>query len=594
MHSSSSDSTQPSPNGWEVKAEDKRNRSTGAIPESWRLPSHTLSKLQLPLNTNKNNLISLDIVRRSGILTSTEFDITESYTTSKLLEKLASGAFTAVQVVTAFSKRAAIAQQLTCCLTEMFFDQAELRARQLDELRQSGKLAGPLHGLPVSLKDSFQVAGTEATIGLVANLNVFSKTNSPLVEILLSLGAVPFVKTNVPQTMMTADSHNNIFGRVLNPRNTALGAGGSSGGEGALIALRGSPIGFGTDIAGSIRIPALCCGTYGFKPTAGRIPYGGQRSCSNPGLKFILACAGPLSNDMESLEILARLVIDAHPANFDSTAIDVPWRRNVELRGSKVRLGIVPEDPSYPLHPPARYAISQAILKLRTAGHTLVELTAEESRVGELNEVAWGLFGLDDTANQIVVGAGEPRIPSRDRIASELRRLKATFSTDLSKLSALEKLSILNMKRAEVAEGWRRLWKNHDLDAVIGPAAQSTAVKHDDYGVPAYTAFLNVLDACYFPSSTSFTRLTLAQYPACVIPFESAKSVPGAEFQLQAGQAGPPCRFYLNFRDESMLRLADDAALTEGAPCSIQVFTSSMRDEECIAISSIIDAVLNS
>lgn len=90
----------------------------------------------------------------------------------------------------------------TNCLTETFFDEAKSRARQLDKLRQNGKLAGPLHGLPISLKDSFQVAGTQATLGLVAYLDEFSDANSPLVEILISLGAVPFVKTSIPQTLM--------------------------------------------------------------------------------------------------------------------------------------------------------------------------------------------------------------------------------------------------------------------------------------------------------------------------------------------------------------------------------------------------------
>ncbi|KAF4959378.1 hypothetical protein FSARC_10754 [Fusarium sarcochroum] len=558
MHNTSVES--PQPPTWEMRAAEKRNRSAQAIPSSWRLPSHILDGLKTPLESNKNDLISLDLPRRSGILTDTELDITESYNTRELIEKMAAGAFTALQVVTAFSKRAAIAQQLTNCLTETFFDQAESRARQIDELRQTGKLAGPLHGLPISLKDSFQVAGTQATIGLVAYLNDFSQTNSPLVEILLSLGAVPFVKTNVPQTMMTADSHNNIFGRVFNPRNTALGAGGSSGGEGALIAFRGAPIGIGTDIAGSVRIPALCCGTYGFKPTAGRIPYGGQKYCSDPGLKFILACAGPLSNDMESIEILTKAILGTRPAKLDSTAINVSWRQAPNLSGSKLRLGVLPEDPSYPLHPPIKDALSQAISKLRAAGHTLVELTAEECKVGELNEIAWGLFGLDTTANRMVINAGEPRIPSRDRVASELKRVQNNYLPDLSRLSGLEKLSLLTIKKAAAIEEWRKVWESHGLDAVIGPSAQNTAVKHDDFGVPPYTCFLNVLN-----------------YPACVIPYESAKSVPGAEFQIQTGQAGPPY----------------DPALIEGAPCSIQVFTSSMQDEECIAISSIIDKVLH-
>jgi amidase len=84
---------------------------------------------------------------------------------------------------------------------------------------------------------------------------------------LLTLAFFRYCKTNIPQTMMTGDSHNNIFGRVLNPNKLKLGAGGSSGGEGALVAMRGSILGVGTDIGGSIRIPALCNGSYGMGST---------------------------------------------------------------------------------------------------------------------------------------------------------------------------------------------------------------------------------------------------------------------------------------------------------------------------------------
>lgn len=162
----------------------------------------------------------------------------------------------------------------TSCLTEILFEQAQERARQLDALRAKGEVIGPLHGLPISLKDSFQVRGTDATLGFIAYLdNGPSQENSYLVDTLLNLGAVLYCKTNIPQTLMvcytelvplrpldfltlmllifkTADSHNNVFGRALNPWNTSLTAGGSTGGEGALIAFRGSPLGVGTDVAG--------------------------------------------------------------------------------------------------------------------------------------------------------------------------------------------------------------------------------------------------------------------------------------------------------------------------------------------------------
>lgn len=103
---------QPVSHTWEARVAEKRARCAEAIPNPWRVPPFILDTIQTPLETCKNNIISLEIARRSGIFNEIELDITESYTVSELLEKLASGVFTAVQVVTAFSKRAALAQQL--------------------------------------------------------------------------------------------------------------------------------------------------------------------------------------------------------------------------------------------------------------------------------------------------------------------------------------------------------------------------------------------------------------------------------------------------------------------------------------------------
>jgi len=123
-------------------------------------------------------------------------------------------------------------------------------------------------------QDSFNVKGLQSTVCYVSFINHPPATqNSVLVDILLSEGAVLYVKTNIPQTMMTADSDNNVFGRTLNPTNLSLTAGGSTGGEGALLKIRGSVLGCGTDIAGSVRLPAICNGIFGFKPTAQRIPF---------------------------------------------------------------------------------------------------------------------------------------------------------------------------------------------------------------------------------------------------------------------------------------------------------------------------------
>lgn len=159
----------------------------------------------------------------------------------------------------------------TNCLTEIFFSSAISRARDLDRAKASRPTTPllPLHGLPISLKDSFDVAGHDTSTGLACFVDAPAAQHSAIAALLLDLGAVLYCKTNLPQTIMTGDSDNNVFGRTLNPRNVSLTAGGSTGGEGALLALRGSVLGVGTDIGGSVRVPAVCNGIYGFRPSVG-------------------------------------------------------------------------------------------------------------------------------------------------------------------------------------------------------------------------------------------------------------------------------------------------------------------------------------
>jgi len=136
---------------------------------------------------------------------------------------------------------------LTACVTEPLFTRALKQATALDEhLFRTGKPIGPLHGIPISVKDTFDIAGVDSSIGIAAFCFKPAKSNAPLVNILESLGAIIVAKTNIPQTLGALDSVNNIFGRIMNPLNRKVTAGGSSGGEGVLVRMRGSMIGFGT------------------------------------------------------------------------------------------------------------------------------------------------------------------------------------------------------------------------------------------------------------------------------------------------------------------------------------------------------------
>ncbi|KAJ5604252.1 Amidase [Penicillium hordei] len=548
---------------WQEKAAKKRQECASKLPQGWKFSEQFMAGFQAPISKHKNDFIRTEAIRKSGILTDRELKITENYTVTSLITALADGTLTSAEVTLAYCKRAALAQQLVSCLTETMFPEAQERAEYLDKLRAQGNLAGPLHGLPVSIKDNFHHKGTESTIGMISFLDEKSSANSPLVDILLELGAVLYVKTNIPQTMMTTDSHNNVFGRTLNPWNTTLGPGGSSGGEGALIALRGAPLGVGTDIGGSVRIPAHCCGLYGFRPSAARVPNGGMRVCTTSGMKFILSCAGPLSSDLDGIETFFRSVFEAQPARYDSTIIDIPWRQ-VPIKPT-LRIGVVPESSIFPLHPPIQRVLAEAIHLLEAQGHHIIYLEEKDCRVMEANEIAWNFFTLDQASQKHLESAGEPPVPAMSYMLKQGEKLKQFYKRslpDMTNLDRLDKVALLNTRRADLREVYRKLWLQHNLDVCIAPPAQTTAVPHDTFGVAPYTTLTNLLD-----------------YPSCILPFGKVGELDAKEnFELDDNQLGAEYNF------EQL----------EGAPCSIQLFTTTMRDEECLQIAKQIDQCLKS
>ncbi|EYE94722.1 putative general amidase [Aspergillus ruber CBS 135680] len=531
---------------WQQKVQVKQAQAASKIPAEWRLSADILQQA----SGSKQSII--DVPRACGLLTEQELHITEDYDATALLTELATGKITSVEVTRAFCKRAAIAQQLTSCLTETFFDVALARARQLDNyLATSGKPMGPLHGLPISIKEPFNVVDVPTSLGFVSFLdNPPPRSNSAMVEILLAAGAVLYVKTNVPQTMMTADSENNVFGRVLNPHRLSLTAGGSSGGEGALVAMRGSILGIGTDVAGSIRIPSLCCGTFGFKPSAGRVPCGGQTSPGRDGLTGIEAVAGPLCHSTRDAELLLRTVFDAHADDFDDKALGVPWTEPVSA-SSTLTIGVLPEDPQAPLHPPMERTLETVLQKLAAAGHHIVNLSGKVPSLSAVKDLSLRYFCLDpdNTPLKHIANGQEPKIAS----------LASTYKPEGSDPEpTLRDLYDLNVARSEIVEQMRRVFLDNHLDAIIGPGYQTCAVPHDTYGFPVYTVFANVLD-----------------YPACIIPFGKANEVADAEYTRDVAYVPP----YLPKE-------------IENAPCHVQLIGRRLKDEKLVRHAEVVQSVL--
>ncbi len=296
----------------------------------------------------------------------------------------------------------------------------------------------------------------------------------------------PFRVATLLTMAKTADSDNNLFGRTYNPhKRSFLTAGGSSGGEGALVALRGSILGIGTDIAGSIRIPAFCCGVYGFKPSVGRIPYGGQVSASRPVAPGVAASAGPLANSAEDLHLLLSSVIGAKPWDYDSTALACPWREP-EVR-KPLTLGFLLEDPSTPISPPIARALKTAVQKIQAAGHNVITLENFPS-LEEAGKTCFKFFALDPrrTGLQHIKDGNEPMVNSV-AIATK------TFGANQPTITMDEYFDI-NAERRRLKQEWLKIFIDNHLDAVILPAYMTPAPPHDTYGAPWYTCLLNFLD----------------------------------------------------------------------------------------------------
>ncbi|KAJ5375865.1 Amidase [Penicillium concentricum] len=496
---------------WEVLVHNKQLEDAAKILPEWRI-SEELTKIS---ETSSMNV--LDVPRQSGILSARQLEITENHDATALLRKIHRRELSAYEVTEAFCIRAAIAQQVTRCLTETFFERSLQRAKDLDEiLSKTGKLAGPLHGLSISFKDCFNIVGVPSTIGFTSFIkNGPLSSTSPVVQILLNLGAFPCVKTNVPQTMMAADSHNYVFGRTLNPHRLNLTAGGLTGGEGALIAMRGSVL-------------AIYNGIYSLRPSADRIPYGGQTSSIRGGLAGIKACAGPMATSVRDLELFMRLVTNADPWQFDSSALFSPWRTVVAK--STLRLGLIQEDSHFPLHPPVLRTLRRATEKLQTAGNEIIPLNTPLIR--DACTLAFRMFSMDPalTPFKHIAASGEPTIPALASTSLNDGYMPYGYAP-----LTLEGLYGLNEERNHLKEEFRNLITQAKVDAIIMPGYQGTAQPHDMFGFVPYTVLWNVMD-----------------YPSCIIPYGKANKTADKAF-IRSVNYKPPY-------------VADNI---EGAPCCV-------------------------
>jgi len=513
-----------------------------------KIPDELILPTSITSNPPKN---VTGIPRESGMLSAEELNITENYDAVALAEAIASKKFTAVAVATAFSKRAIIAHQVTCCLVDWFMDEAIEAAKGLDEyLEKTGKTVGPLHGVPISIKEHMPLTGHYSSTGYL-DTRVMDNYDAQMMAILRKAGAVFYCKTNQPQGIMHLEGVS-IYGRVLNPANIGLSAGGSTSGEAALIAMRGSILGVGTDIGGSIRGPAGFSGIYGFKPTSYMLPMKDFLPAGFHAELNILVSTGPMCLTLRDMDFFIKVINASKPYLEDPRLIPIPW---TGLTGPKpsapLKIGIMTTDGVNIPQPPVLRALEWARAKLAKSPELFQPKPYNPYQTAtamtNIRKAYWpdgGKAVRDHCAN-----FGEP-IFSLTEWA-----IKDSGGVPLTPDEILDQRVTRDRFRVKFAEDWN----NQDVDIVICPVFVGPACEHDTGFYWNYTALFNYVD-----------------YPGAVVPTPITA--------LKKGEEGyaPEHATPLGEEDEHVRKMWAEGDF-EGAPIALQVVARKYHDNELFA-----------
>ncbi|PFH56204.1 hypothetical protein XA68_16898 [Ophiocordyceps unilateralis] len=537
---------------WQDVAERVQRDRAAAIPSKWVIPPAKLDEMR------RSTRRMLDLL--PSLLSHHELQIT-NLDASSLATKLRDGQYSSLQVAEAYCHQAAVAQQLTNCLSDIFFAEALDRARQLDRQREeTGKPVGPLHGVPVSIKDHLDVTGRRSYAGFVCNAGQpVRERDAHVVDILRKAGAVLYAKTTNPQTLMVLETVSNIHGRTLNPWNSALGAGGSSGGEGVLLALHGSALGVGTDIGGSVRVPAAFNGVYAFKPSADRLPSCGIE-CTMKGFESIQGTVGPMARSVDDLELFMRVVLAAEPW-LTEPLLAMPWRSQTEaMRNEKLRIGFMAFDGVVMPHPYITRVLADVRAKLERAGHQTYDFKPYNHKEA-WDEILLPLYFTDGAAitKRALAAGNEPMLPSAKRLIEDPivreRSVEENWELNVAR----------NKYRAEYLQRWvetaARSPSGKPMDVLICPPCCVQSTPHDVKPWWGYTAVWNLLD-----------------YPAGVIPTG----------KVLATDAYPDGYQPLNELDRENMELYDNS-LYLGMPVAVQVVGRRHDDERVLGAMQVID-----
>jgi fatty acid amide hydrolase len=507
-----------------------------------------------------------------------------NWSATEIARRIAQRDISAAEVTRAFIARIEAVNPRINAVVIPRFEQALAEAAAADERQARGERLGPLHGVPITLKECFYLEGTKATIGLTGpEFQQPAKADGVMAGRLRRAGAIVLGKTNLPQMMIWHESDNPVYGRTNNPWNLERTCGGSTGGEAAIIAARGSPLGLGNDLGGSIRVPCHFCGIHGFKPTSFRLTRKGTRHTLY-GFDAIVTQPGPMARHVEDLWFMLQVLADNSDGenSADVAPTQLPDPAAVDIR--RLKIATWTDDGIFPASAAIRRAVREAAAALADQGAQIIEIDPAElcrpHSMEEMFSTYCGLIGADGAAGARRLSEGSKldwRVARLIWLAGlgPMRRRAVLSSLQLSGQKWMARLVNsarprstdafwqLNHTRLSFATSFSQNLHSRGIDAIICPPHAVPATRH-------VTGFDLLAAASY-----SFL-FNLTGFPAGVV----------ATTRVRAGEENGR----LQDRDIVLRQAAATDAASAGLPVGVQVAGPLWREDTVLSVMAAIDA----
>ena len=487
-----------------------------------------------------------------------------------LAEDVVTGARSAIDLVEDHIERIERCADLNAVVWPLF-EEARARAAALDRTPHP---VGPLHGVPVTVKDQFDVAGAPTMVGLEHRRTHRATDDDPLVARLKAAGAIVVAKTAVPQLLSMHETTSPVHGDTYNPWDRTRTPGGSSGGEAALLAAGATPLGLGADFGGSIRVPCHFSGVCGLKPTSGRLPVGGLPELFAAQDAWLPA-AGPMARTVRDLALAMRVMVQPAAGEWDAQVQPVPWQEPGTVSG--LRIGVVEDIGAIGASPAIRRAVGEAAAALEARG---AELVPVHLPFDEALSLMLTIFSADGAAAMRRAAGGDRLHASLRTISSMARRprwIRGVLASTMRLLGQRHTATLLRvMGRSTVDDLWeaeRRLqaMRKGAFDTLLG--GRISAVIAPPFATPAPQIGNTAAMIHHAAPAVLFNLLEL---PAGVLPVTTVRSGEESSRTRSVDQA---------------IRSAQQVEKgSAGLPVGVQVAAGRFREDVVLSVMGAIEA----